>query len=62
MSEVDAKRLLDYYKELGPKFNDSLIMRTAFTQAVSGSHDWRQFPNHAGELDHRNGLNCRWKK
>ena len=27
MSEMDAKRLLDYYKDLGPKFNDSLITR-----------------------------------
>ena len=28
VSEMDAKRIFDYYKELGPKFNDSLITRT----------------------------------
>ncbi len=28
MSDGDAKRIFDYYKELGPKFNDSLTTRT----------------------------------
>ena len=27
ISEMDIKRLFDYYKELGPKFNDSLMTR-----------------------------------
>lgn len=27
VSEMDAKRLFDYYKELGPKYNDSLMTR-----------------------------------
>jgi len=29
MSEVDAKRLLDYYKELGPSLTTVLIMAPA---------------------------------
>lgn len=27
ISDMDAKRLFDYYKELGPKYNDSLMTR-----------------------------------
>lgn len=27
VAEVDARRLFDYYKTLGPKYNDSLVVR-----------------------------------
>lgn len=27
VSDVDAKRMFDYYAELGPKYNDSLLIR-----------------------------------
>ena len=28
LPEMDAKRIIGYYKEIGPKYNDSLTMRT----------------------------------
>ena len=28
LAEMDAKRIIEYYKEIGPKYNDSLIPRT----------------------------------
>ena len=57
ISEMDVKRLLDYYKELGPKFNDSLIMRTRVNPKQSLDRMiGASFPITQENLDHRKRL------
>ena len=57
MSETDATRLLDYYKDLGPKFNDSLMARARVNpKQTLDRMIGASFPITQEKLDHRKSL------
>lgn len=57
ISDIDAKRLFDYYKELGPKYNDSLMMRARVSPKQSLDRMIAaSFPISQEKLEHRKGI------
>lgn len=57
MPEGDSKRVLDYYKEMGPKFNDTLIPRARISSKQSLDRMvGAGFPLPVAQLENRKGM------